>query len=98
MELKLTAIQLRKMQLLELEMLVEFDRVCHIYNIKYSILGGTMLGAVRHRGFIPWDDDADIGMLREEYEKFKLIADKLNPQICFFQDHTTDSEYRWGYG
>ena len=90
--------EFRKMQLLELDMLVDFDRVCRMFNIKYSILGGTMLGAIRHKGFIPWDDDADIGMLREEYEKFKLVANNLNPNICYFQDNTTDSEYRWGYG
>ena len=90
--------EFRKMQLLELGMLVDFDRVCRKFNIKYSILGGTILGAVRHKGFIPWDDDADIGMLREEYEKFKLVASELNPKICYFQDNTRDSEYRWGYG
>lgn len=95
---ELTPEEFRKMQLLELDMLIDFDRVCRKHNIKYSILAGTMLGAVRHKGFIPWDDDADIGMLREEYEKFKLVISDLNPDICFFQDHTTDPEYRWGYG
>lgn len=95
---ELTPEEFRKMQLLELDMLIEFDRVCRKHDIKYSILAGTLLGAVRHKGFIPWDDDADIGMLREEYEKFKSVISELNPEICFFQDHTTDSEYRWGYG
>ena len=87
----------RRMQLLELEMLVELDRVCKENNIKYQIWAGTLLGAVRHKGYIPWDDDADVVMLREEYEKFKRCADQLNPEICFYQDHDTDSEYRWGY-
>lgn len=90
--------EFRKMQLLELEMLKEFDRVCRKNNIKYTIFGGTLLGAVRHKGFIPWDDDADIAMLREEYEKFKKVANQMNYEICFFQDNETDSEYRWGYG
>ena len=94
----LTPDEFRQMQKLELDMLADFDRVCRNHNIKYSILGGTMLGAVRHKGFIPWDDDADIGMLREEYEKFKVVMSDLNPQICYFQDHTTDPDYRWGYG
>lgn len=87
----------RRMQLLELEMLVELDRVCKENNIKYQIWAGTLLGAVRHKGYIPWDDDADVVMLREEYEKFKKCADQLNPEICFYQDHDTDPEYRWGY-
>lgn len=95
---ELTPEEFRKMQLLELDMLADFDRVCRQNNIKYAVLGGTLLGAVRHKGFIPWDDDADIGMLREEYEKFKLVSNELRPEICYFQDHTTDPEYRWGYG
>lgn len=56
----------RRMQLLKLDMLVEFDRVCRAHGIAYTIFGGTLLGAVRHKGYIPWDDDADIAMLREE--------------------------------
>ena len=88
----------RKMQLTELDMLVEFDKVCRKYNINYVLFGGSLLGAVRHQGYIPWDDDADIGMLREDYETFKRHKDEMNPNICFFQDHDTDHEYRWGYG
>lgn len=88
----------RRLQLLELEMLVEFDRVCRKHNISYCMVCGTLLGAVRHKGFIPWDDDADIAMLREDYEKFKKISKEMNQDICFFQDHDTDPEYRWGYG
>ena len=90
--------EFRKMQLVELDMLVEFDRVCRKNDINYVIYGGTMLGAIRHKGFIPWDDDIDIGILREDYEKFKEHMDELDPKICYFQDHTTDKEYRWGYG
>ena len=90
--------QFRKMQLVELEMLVDFDRVCRKHNINYVIYAGTLLGSIRHKGFIPWDDDADIAMLREDYEKFKKYIGELNPNICYFQDHTTDKEYRWGYG
>lgn len=95
---ELTPAQFRKMQLAELDMLVEFDRVCRAHDINYVLFGGSLLGAVRHKGYIPWDDDADIGMLREDYEKFKQFMDEMNPEICYFQDHDTDPEYRWGYG
>ncbi len=95
---ELTPEQFRKMQLVELDMLVEFDRVCRRNGINYVLFGGSLLGAVRHRGYIPWDDDADIAMLREDYEAFKLHMHELDPKICFFQDHDTDPEYRWGYG
>lgn len=60
-----------------LEMLVMFHDFCRDNNLEYYIIGGTALGAARHKGFIPWDDDADIGMRREYYEKFKRIIDKL---------------------
>ena len=95
--LKLSSEDLRRMQLLELEALKEFDRVCRKHNIKYVLSSGTMLGAIRHKGFIPWDDDADVSMLREEYNKFTAVANELDPKICYFQDHNTDPEYRWGY-
>ncbi len=90
--------QFRKMQLTQLDMLVDFDRVCREHNITYVLFGGSLLGAVRHKGYIPWDDDADIAMLREDYDRFKKHLDELSPGICYFQDHDTDSEYRWGYG
>ena len=90
--------QFRKMQLVELDMLVEFDKVCRNNNINYVLFGGSLLGAVRHKGYIPWDDDADIGMLREDYNTFKEHMGEMNPEICYFQDHETDPEYRWGYG
>ena len=90
--------EFRKMQLLQLDMVSELDRVCRKYDINYTISCGTLLGAVRHKGYIPWDDDADITMLREDYEKFKQHIDELNPEICFFQDHDTDPEYLWQYG
>lgn len=94
----LTPEEFRIMQLLELDMLIEFDRVCRKYNIKYCITCGTLLGAVRHKGYIPWDTDADLAMLREEYEKFRKVANELNPKICYFQDHFNDPEYLWQYG
>lgn len=96
--MELTPVQFRKIQLVELDMLVDFDRVCRENNIRYVLVGGSLLGAVRHHGYIPWDDDADIAMLREDYEQFKRHAGELDPALCYFQDHDTDPEYRWGYG
>lgn len=95
---KLTPQEFRTMQLLELDMLVEFDRVCRLHDIKYCITCGTLLGAVRHKGYIPWDDDADIAMLREEYEKFRKVAGEMDKSICYFQDHYNDPDYLWQYG
>lgn len=89
--------EFRRMQLLELDMLKEFDRVCRENEIKYTVFGGTLLGAIRHKGYIPWDDDADIAMLREDFEKFRSVAHLLDEKICYFQDHKNDPEYRWGY-
>ncbi|MCI9173369.1 MAG: LicD family protein [Lachnospiraceae bacterium] len=62
-------ISLNEQKKLELDMLLFVDKVCRRHHIEYSICGGTMLGAVRHQGFIPWDDDIDIFLIRPEYEK-----------------------------
>jgi len=90
--------EFEKMHGMQLDMLIEFDKICRKNNIKYTIWGGTLLGAVRHKGFIPWDDDVDVAMLREEYEKFKKVANQLNSELCYLQDNDTDPYYRWGYG
>lgn len=90
----LSSEELRKMQLIQLDMLIDFDRVCRKNGIKYILEGGTLLGAVRHGKFIPWDDDIDVRMLRSEYEKFCKVATQLDKGI-FFQSHKTDKNYPW---
>lgn len=82
--------EMKKIWAVELDLLVEFDRVCNKYNIKYCADGGTLLGAVRHKGFIPWDNDIDVAMLRTEYEKLCLIAKEEFKEPYFFQTNETD--------
>ena len=90
---------LRKIQMIQLEMLQEVDRICKKCNIHYNIIAGTLLGAIRHGGYIPWDDDADVAMLRFEYEKFRKACKKeLDTSRFVFQDHRNTKGYRWGYG
>ena len=64
---------LRNLQLRMLEILNVVDRICRKHDIKYWLCGGTLLGAVRHGGFIPWDDDLDIEMMREDFIRFSEI-------------------------
>ena len=90
---------LRGLQLTELELLVEVDRICRKHGIPYCIIAGTMLGAARHGGFIPWDDDADVALLRPDYERFRAACEsELDPGRFYFQDHQVTPGYRWGYG
>ena len=67
----------RKMQLLIMKMYVEFERICKELNLRYYVAGGTLLGAVRHKGFIPWDDDLDVVMPRKDYDTFLEKAPAL---------------------
>jgi lipopolysaccharide cholinephosphotransferase len=98
-EVLLTQAQLRSLQLIQLDMLKEVDRVCRENGIQYSLAGGTLLGAVRHKGYIPWDDDADVVLLRPEYDRFSRIFDKVtNKEKYYFQDAANTVGYRWGYG
>lgn len=73
--------------------LLEFDRICKKHNIKYFLGGGTLLGAVRHKGMIPWDDDMDVMMLRPDYDKFLSVVDNEISDGMFFQSNKTDKQY-----
>ncbi len=84
--------QLKRAQQAMLEILDEFDRICREKGIRYFLSGGSVLGAVRHGGFIPWDDDIDIGMCREEYEKFLACVGEMDPRF-YLQSEDTDPEY-----
>lgn len=84
---------LRRLQLVQLIILNEVKRICDKYNIKYYLVGGSMIGAVRHKGFIPWDDDIDIGLLRRDYDKFLEVCTSELSEEFFLQTKETDTEY-----
>lgn len=83
----------RQLQLSQLKIAKEIKRVCEKNNIKYFLDAGSMLGAVRHQGFIPWDDDMDIGMLDEEYKRFLEIAPKELGEEFFLDNYSLNKEY-----
>lgn len=83
----------------QLEMLEDIDKVCKKHNIQYYAEWGTLLGAVRHGGFIPWDDDFDIGMKRADYNKFLSVAEAELPEGYGLLNHRTvhDGESLWEF-
>lgn len=86
---------LRKLQLEELNILDRFMEICEENNLRYYSLGGTLLGSIRHKGFIPWDDDLDIAMPRKDYEIFlKLPKEKFN-DIFEVVTYENDENYRY---
>jgi lipopolysaccharide cholinephosphotransferase len=82
--------RLKQCQIVMLRMLKVFDYLCMKHDIKYFLTGGSLLGAIRHHGFIPWDDDLDVGMTRDNYEKFLQLAVPQIPDDIFFQTSETD--------
>lgn len=85
--------QLEKAKKIMIEILTEVDRICVKYGIQYYLSDGTLLGAIRHGGFIPWDDDLDISMLRKDYNKFLEVAEKELDKSYFLQTSKTDKYY-----
>ncbi len=80
----------KKIWAVELQMLEKFDEICRKYSLTYYVYYGTLLGAVRHQGFIPWDDDIDVIMFRDDYERFQTIAPDEFTEPYFFQNSYTD--------
>ncbi|MFI3620053.1 phosphorylcholine transferase LicD [Enterococcus avium] len=74
----------------ELGIALEFKKICEKHNLRYFMIGGSMLGAVRHKGFIPWDDDIDFGMPRDDYDKFtSLVSNELSKMYTFVSFENT---------
>lgn len=88
---------LRKLQLEELSILTELDRVCRKYGLRYYVVGGTLIGSVRHKGFIPWDDDIDVSMPRKDFKKLSEIAKTEFSENYFFQTHKTERKCSFHY-
>lgn len=75
----------KKVWQVQLDMVKIFIDICDKYKLKYFAAGGTLIGAIRHNGFIPWDDDIDLMMPREDYEKFiKVAKEELKKRTLFF--------------
>ena len=81
---------LKRLQSEEVQILQAIDKTCEILNIHFVIIAGTLLGAIRHKGFIPWDDDIDIGMERADFDKFLKEGQKYLPEKLFIQHYTTE--------
>ncbi|MCD7860258.1 MAG: LicD family protein [Firmicutes bacterium] len=90
---ELNSEQIGKLRAYELSILDNFIEVCNVLGLRYFIVQGTLIGAIRHKGFIPWDDDIDVGMFRKDYDVFVENARQYLPENIFLQTHGTDPGY-----
>ena len=90
-------VELNKIQENIYKIFVEFDRICCKYDIEYSMEGGTLLGAVKYQDYVPWDDDIDVIMRRDDYEKFLQIAPKEIDRKFFVQSFNNVKEFPLNY-
>ena len=88
-----TDIKIKEVQKVQVEILLEINKVCQLNNINYQLFAGTLLGTIRHEGFIPWDDDIDICMLRKDYNRFLKICKYQLGSDFFLQTNSTDKNY-----
>lgn len=88
---------LRRQQLRMLELLLEMDRICRKHHIRYWLIAGTLLGAARHHGFIPWDDDMDVQMPRQDYLRLLDVMPQELPGSMALQCRRTDPNYFFQY-
>ena len=79
----------------DMDIVKQVVSICDAHGFKYYMLGGTMLGAIRHKGFIPWDDDIDLGMPREDYEAFLALADQELPSHLRVVNYRNDPSYQY---
>lgn len=95
--MKILQEQLKQLHKIELKALIKFDKICQNHHITYTLAGGTLLGAIRHKGFIPWDDDVDVMLLRSEFEKLRKIDTQEWGEDYFYQSYKTDHHYMYTY-
>ncbi len=86
--------ELRRVQLIQLELLEEFDRICRKHNLKYNLNFGTLIGALRHKGFIPWDDDIDVTMYYKDCDRlYEIMKQELNEETYFYRCPETEKNH-----
>lgn len=90
-------IEVDELKRIQIDILDFVDEFCKKHNIKYFLTGGTLIGAIRHKGYIPWDDDIDICMLRDDYDRFIDVFHKENSPVYKVLSHTIQKGYPYPY-